>query len=156
MWSTSFDKLQSMLDECIDRYGYELVHFELVGRETSRVLRLYIDAPGGINLEDCTFVSQQIGKLLDLEDPIPGRYTLEVSSPGVERPLAKPEHFKQYLGERVEVLTHRKCDERRRFLGKLLSADDTQLVIDVDTNSYTIDFSNVRKANLKPEFDQLN
>lgn len=142
-----------MLDENIDNYGYELVHVEMIGRETSRTLRLYIDAPGGVTLDDCTFVSRQVGRLLDVEDPIPGQYTLEVSSPGIERPLAKLEHFESSVGERVEVVTLRKCGDRRNFLGILRSATESQVEIEVDADTYVIERSNIRKANLKPDLD---
>ena len=79
--ATTTESLYGLLDASIDSYGYELVHLELVGREKSRVLRLYIDAPGGVTLDDCAFVSGQVSRLLDVEDPLPGKYTLEVSSP---------------------------------------------------------------------------
>ncbi len=153
---TKLEQLQAMLDESIDSYGYELIHFEMGGREKSKILRLYIDAPGGVTLDDCTFVSQQVSRLLDVEDPIAGQYTLEVSSPGIDRPLAKPEHFRQAVGERIEVVTHRKCVDRRNFLGDLLSAGESQIELTVDGSVYVIDYSNVRKANLKPKPERWN
>ncbi len=153
--SSSNGGLYELLDVNIDSYGYELVHLELTGREKSRVLRLYIDAPGGITLDDCVFVSQQISRLLDVEDPIQGRYSLEVSSPGIERPLAKREHFEKVIGEKVEVVTMIKCDGRKNFLGRLSNVEEQFIVVEVDGKHYRIDFGNVRKARLKPSLDKL-
>lgn len=140
-----------MLDEAVDGYGYELVHSELVGRGKSRVLRLYIDAPGGVDLNDCVFISRQVSRLLDAEDPLTGSYTLEVSSPGIERPLAKLVHFEQAVGQWIEVSTWIHCDGRKNFLGILLEVEDNLIVMDVDGINYTIDISGIRRARLKPD-----
>ncbi len=144
------DSLFDLLSDSIDVYGYELIHLELVGRESSRVLRLFIDAPGGITLDDCAFVSQQVGRLLDVEDPIPSRYTLEVSSPGIERPLARREHYENAIGERIQLSTMIKCGGRKNFLGQLVKVVDDSIVLEADGTSYTIDLTNVRQAKLKP------
>lgn len=148
-------KLYELLDESIDSYGYELVHLELMGREKSRVLRLYIDAPGGVTLDDCVFISRQVSSLLDVEDPIEGNYSLEVSSPGIERPLAKKEHFEQAVGERIEVTTLAKCDGRRKILGQLLTVADHALEVDVEGATIKIDMNNIRRARLKPNLDEM-
>ena len=147
----STQNLQGMLDEAVDGYGYELVHSELVGRGKSRVLRLYIDAPGGVDLDDCVFVSKQVSRLLDVEDPLTGSYTLEVSSPGIERPLAKHEHFEQAVGQWVDVSTWIQCDGRKNFLGKLLKVEDNFIVMDIEGVSYKIDIGGIRRARLKPD-----
>ncbi len=144
------DSLFDLLSDSIDVYGYELIHLELVGRESSRVLRLFIDAPGGITLDDCAFVSQQVGRLLDVEDPIPSRYTLEVSSPGIERPLARREHYENAIGERIQLSTMIKCGGRKNFLGQLVKVVDDSIVLAADGTSYTIELTNVRQAKLKP------
>jgi len=141
--------IHALLEEAVDSYGYELVHLELVGREKNRVLRLYIDAPGGVNLDDCVFVSQQVSRLLDVEDPIPGQYTLEVSSPGIDRPLAKFEHFENALGQRIDVSTLTKCNGRKNFLGLLRTVEDNSIVMDVDGQSYAIELNNIRRAHLR-------
>ncbi len=156
MWGITLENLRDLLDESLDGYGYELVHLEMHGREDSKVLRLYIDAPGGVTLDDCSFVSSQIGRLLDVKDPISGKYTLEVSSPGIERPLSKLDHFKRALGERIEVLTHRKCQDRRRFKGNLLRVNESQIELEINSAIYVIDYANIRKANLKPDPNTLN
>ena len=93
--------------------------------------------------------------MLDVEDPLPGKYTLEVSSPGIERPLAKREHFENVVGERVDVSTMVQCDGRRKFLGKLMKVEGNAIVIDVDGMSFAIELNNVRRARLKPNLDEL-
>ena len=148
--------LQQMLDEAVDGYGYELVHSELVGRGKSRVLRLYIDAPGGVDLDDCVFVSRQVSRLLDVEDPLQGSYTLEVSSPGIERPLAKREHFEESVGQWVDVSTWVQCNGRKNFLGELRSVENDCIVVDADGDSHTIEISGIRRARLKPDMNELN
>ena len=148
-------RLHGLLENSIDSYGYELVHLELMGREKSRVLRLYIDAPGGVNLDDCVFVSQQVGRLLDVEDPIEGTYSLEVSSPGIERPLAKREHFEDAIGERIEVATMMKCDGRKRILGQLLDVVNHSVIVESDGVKFTIEMNNIRRARLKPDLDKV-
>ncbi len=147
--------LYELLDSSIDSYGYELVHLELMGREKSRVLRLYIDAPGGVTLDDCVFVSQQVSRLLDVEDPIEGGYSLEVSSPGIERPLAKREHFEQVIGKRIEVATFVKCDGRRKIQGRLLDVGDHSLKVEVDGTPLLIEMHRIRRARLKPNIDEI-
>lgn len=138
------------LSESIDAYGYELIHLEWVGRASSRVLRLYIDAPGGITLDDCAFVSKQVGRWLDVEDPIPSQYTLEVSSPGIERPLARREHYENFIGERIQLSTMIKCGGRKQFLGQLVNVIGDSIEMEVDGTSYTIKLTNIRQARLKP------
>ena len=144
-----------MLDEAVEGYGYELVHIELVGRGKSRVLRLYIDAPGGVDLQDCVFVSKQVSRLLDVEDPFVGSYKLEVSSPGIERPLAKREHFVQAVGQWIDVSTWVQCDGRKNFLGQLLEVENNFIVVDADGENYRIDINGIRRARLKPDMSEL-
>lgn len=144
-----------MLDEAVEGYGYELVHIELIGRGRSRVLRLYIDAPGGVDLDDCAFVSRQVGRLLDVEDPITGPYNLEVSSPGIERPLAKREHFVQAVGQWIDVSTWVQCKGRKNFLGQLLEVRDNDIVVLADGDNYSIDITGIRRARLKPDMGGL-
>ena len=149
-YSAANESLYQMLSENVDAYGYDLIHLELLGRSSSRILRLYIDAPGGITLDDCVFVSQQVGRLLDVEDPISSRYTLEVSSPGIERPLARREHYQEAVGKRIQVSTIVKCQGRKNFLGTLTCVVDDAIVIEVDGTTYVIELTKIRQAKLKP------
>ncbi len=143
--------LQSLLEDSLYSYGYELVCMELTGRDKNRVLRLFIDAPGGISVDDCVFVSRQIGRLLDVEDPIAGNYILEVSSPGIERPLVKQEHFENVVDQNIEVATMKKIEGRRNFLGQLTRVENGVIEMRVDGYSYAIELNSIRRARLKPD-----
>lgn len=145
--------LHSLLEPSIEALGYELLLLEQTHNEIEAVLRVYIDAPGGILLEDCVQVSRQISLVLDLEDPIRGAYALEVSSPGTDRPLVKPEHFKAVLGQEVRLVTADYILGRRRFKGRLLEANDVLAVVDVEGEAYDIPLSNIDSARLVPNFD---
>ncbi len=114
----SLGGIRDLIEPVIEDMGYELVLVEMTGDSSGgQILRAYIDAPGGILLEDCEQVSKQVSAMLDVEDPIKGEYSLEVSSPGLERPLVKPEHFIRFRGSRVKVLTRTAHLGRRRFTG---------------------------------------
>ena len=96
------------------------------------VLKIYIESADGINVDDCARVSRQVSAILDVEDPIPGEYMLEVSSPGVERRLFKPEHFNVCKGEKVQITLRQAFDGRRKFKGLLCGLEDEEVVIRVD------------------------
>lgn len=145
--------LHSLLEPSIEALGYELLLLEQTHNEKEAVLRVYIDAPGGILLEDCEQVSRQISLVLDLEDPIRGAYALEVSSPGTDRPLVKAEHFIAVQGQDIRVVTGDYILGRRRFKGRLLEADENLVVVDVDGEAYDIPLSSIESARLVPNFD---
>jgi ribosome maturation factor RimP len=144
--------LRGLLEPSIESLGYELLLLEQTHNEQQAVLRVYIDAPGGILLEDCEQVSRQISLILDLEDPIRGAYALEVSSPGADRPLVKPEHFKAVLNQDVRVVTQDYILGRRRFKGRLLEVDGEQVVVEVDGEEYEIPLAGIDSARLVPNF----
>lgn len=146
-------KIYELLHTVVESMGFELVAVELSGAGKQTILRLYIDAGQGVTVDDCADVSYQVSGVLDVEDPLHGRYTLEVSSPGLDRPLAKPEHFHQYVGSQVRVRSTEPVLGRRKFRGKLESFDGENLVIAVDNEAYEIPLQIVDKANLVPEFD---
>lgn len=145
--------LRELLEPSIESLGYELLLLEQTRVDQGEVLRVYIDAPGGILLEDCEQVSRQISLILDLEDPIRGAYSLEVSSPGADRPLVKAEHFQAVVDQEVRILARDYILGRRRFRGRLLEADDEQLVVEVDGEDYTIPLEGIELARLVPNFD---
>ncbi len=145
--------LRGLLELPVESLGYELLLLEQTYNEQQAVLRVYIDAPGGILLEDCEQVSRQISLILDLEDPIRGAYALEVSSPGADRPLVKPEHFKAVLNQDVRIVTQDYILGRRRFKGRLLEVDDEQVVVEVDGEEYEIPLAGIDSARLVPNFD---
>lgn len=147
------DKLKQLIEPSIDALGYELVQVELTQSGKDPVLRIYIDAPGGILVEDCERVSRDLSVLFDVEDPLPGTYLLEVSSPGLDRPLTKPAHFARVLEQKVKVLMRSYVLGRRRFTGQLVEANDEYIVVEVDGETYELALSDIESARLQPEFD---
>jgi ribosome maturation factor RimP len=117
----------------------------------SGLVRLYLDAEAGITVEDCARVSRAVSEVLDAEDPIPGEYTLEVSSPGLERPLRTAGQFGRFVGETVFVELAQPQDGRRRFLGLLAAADATTIEVEVDGQRHVLPVSGIRKAHLAPQ-----
>ena len=141
--------IRQLLEPVVEDMGYELVMVEMTGSPSGgQVLRTYIDAPGGILLEDCEQVSRQVSAILDVEDPIKGEYTLEVSSPGIDRPLVKPEHFQRFQGNQVKVVMREARLGRRRFTGFLAEAGPECVVVEVDGEPYELDYQTMEKANL--------
>ena len=141
--------IRQLLEPVVEDMGYELVMVEMTGSPSGgQVLRTYIDAPGGILLEDCEQVSRQVSAILDVEDPIKGEYTLEVSSPGVDRPLVKPEHFERFQGNHVKVVMREARLGRRRLTGLLVEAAPEFVVVEVDGEPYELDYQTMEKANL--------
>ncbi|MCL4165848.1 UNVERIFIED_CONTAM: hypothetical protein GTU68_061855 [Idotea baltica] len=122
------------------------------GGDTS-ILRAYIDSPNGITVTDCAKASRQFGAILDVEDPISNRYTLEVSSPGMDRPLAKPEHFIDVVGSDVKIKMATLVNGRRRFTGELVEATDEYAVVEVDGEQTELPYVDMDRARLVPVFD---
>jgi ribosome maturation factor RimP len=146
------DKLAEMLKPAAEALGYEFIGVEYIGQGKHSILRLYIDHANGITVDDCASVSHQASGILEVEDPIASQFTLEVSSPGMERPLFTMAHFEQFVGHQVQVRCHVGVNGRRKFKGPLISAKNEQLVIGVDNEEYTLEFGDVDKANVVPEF----
>ena len=141
--------IRAMLEPAVEDMGYELIIVELTGSNAGgQVLRVYIDAPGGILLEDCELVSKQVSAILDVEDPIRGEYTLEVSSPGVDRPLVIHAHFLRFQGSQIRVLMRGLQMGRRRFTGILSEVGVDSVVVEVDGEPYELPFNDMEKANL--------
>jgi ribosome maturation factor RimP len=141
------ETLLKLLEPAVEALNYELVELEFHGG----VLRIYIDRPEGVTLDDCQKVSQQMGAVLDVEDPIPGAYTLEVSSPGMDRPLRKPMDFQRHAGQRVRIELLLPFDGRRRFSGTLRGVETDEVLIEVDSKLYRLPFTQIGKARLVPE-----
>lgn len=133
--------------------GYELVGVQWHGRGgTSGLVRIYIDHPDGIRLDDCSAVSRQLGALLDVEDPVPGRYDLEVSSPGLDRPLLTLAHFERFVGHKARLKLTEKLQDRRRLEGVLAGVQGEVILLDVGGEGYAIPFRIIDTANLVAEF----
>jgi len=145
------DTLVALLQPLVEGLGYELWELEYSPGRGAGFLRLYIDAPDGITLDDCERVSRAVSEVLDAQDPIPGQYTLEVSSPGVERPLSGPAQFARYLGETVFVELALPLEGRRRFKGALVAADAATVEVDVDGRRWVLPVAAIRKAHLAPD-----
>ena len=144
------DELIELLEPTIERLGYELSDLEVKLGGKHGVLRLFIDQPAGIGLDDCEKVSLAVSALLDVEDPLPGHYDLEVSSPGLDRKLTKIEHFQRFEGETVKVQMRFPIEGRRRFRGTLVSSDDENIVVEVDGVSHTLPVATIDTARLVP------
>ncbi len=144
------DELEKLLEPSIESLGYELSDLEVRLSGKSGVIRLFIDRPEGIGIEDCEKVSSAVGALLDVENPIPDQYDLEVSSPGWNRKLRKVEHFQRFAGKTVKVEMRFPIAGRKRFRGTLLSSDDANIVVDVDGVSHTLPMATIDTARLVP------
>jgi len=142
--------LDQLLRPAVEGLGYEWVGLEYHGGGNG-TLRVYIDNPDGVTVDDCARASRQISSVLDVEDPIQGAYTLEVSSPGVFRPLFGAEDFKRFLGERIKVTLGAEFESRRRLKGVLVGADDATVSVLADGEQYDVPVGLVSKANLDPE-----
>lgn len=147
--------LWSMIEPVLEPEGIELVDIEFRLEGGRWVLRLYIDTPQGVTLDDCELVSRQIGALLDIKDPIEHRYVLEVSSPGINRVLRKEEDFRLFAGSPVRIRTRRKLTGRRNFQGILKGMENSAIILEVDGARVEIDPKNVEKANLDLSEDDL-
>jgi ribosome maturation factor RimP len=144
------DQIAELLEPTVTRLGYELADLEVKVGGKQGVLRLFIDRPEGIGLEDCVKVSRAVSALLDVEDPLPGHYDLEVSSPGLDRKLTKVEHFQRFAGETVKVQMRFPIEGRRRFRGTLVSSDDESIVVEVDGEPHTLPVATIDTARLVP------
>jgi ribosome maturation factor RimP len=147
------EKLKQLLRQEVELLGYELVGIELTGQGGgAAVLRIYIDHADGITLDDCAEVSHQVSAVLDVEDPIKENYRLEVSSPGLDRPLFELAHFARFKGSKVRIKIHGKIDNRHRFTGVLDGVEDNQILIEADGTRYRIPFESIDSARVVPEF----
>ena len=143
-----FRQLQDIIAPAVMALGFELVGCEFHQQYGRSLLRIYVDGPQGIGLEDCAKVSRQIAAVLDVEDPIRGRYTLEVSSPGLDRPLFTIDHFRRFIGRQVNVLLRQPKAGRRRYRGVILTIEDDQITLKVDESMVKFAFNDINKANL--------
>ena len=150
MTATLRERLIVLIEPLLGRLGYELVELEYAAGRSNAVLRIFIDQPEGIRVEDCERVSREVAALLDVEDPIPTAYTLEVSSPGFDRVLRIPAHFVRFAGERVFVELRAPRAGRRRYTGTLLAASDTGITLEVDKEKVEVPFGEISKARLAP------
>jgi ribosome maturation factor RimP len=144
------EELTRLLEPTIEQLGYELADLELrlAGRDS--VVRVFIDKPEGVGLEDCETVSRQVSAVLDVEDPVPGHYVLEVSSPGLDRKLTKPAHYQRYVGDDIRVQLRFPIEGRRKFRGKLLTANEQTIQMEVDGLAHELPIATIETARLVP------
>ncbi|NLL43435.1 MAG: ribosome maturation factor RimP [Firmicutes bacterium] len=139
------------VEEIVAGSDLELIDVEYVKEHESWILRVFLDKPGGIDLDDCQSVSQILDQKLDEEDPIPGSYSLEVSSPGLERPLKKEADFQRFAGRSVEIRTYRGIHGRKRFTGMLEGLQDQNVLLKWEGETIEIPLELIAKANLAME-----
>ncbi len=145
-------KIRELIEPAIDSMGVELDDMELGRMKGKILLRVYIEKQGGVSIDDCERVSREIATVLDVEDPVPGAYVLEVSSPGLDRPLRKPRDFMRFSGKKIRVVTNEPVDKQTFFVGKIenVTDEDVMLVLQKD-RKVTISYNNISKARLEVE-----
>ena len=148
MSGTLRERLIALIEPVLARAGYELVELEYTSGRAHAVVRLYIDREGGVTLDDCTQVSRELSAVLDVEDPIPSAYTLEVSSPGFDRVLRTQAHFGRFVGSRVFVELKEPRAGRRRYTGTLLTVDESGIALEVDREQVAVAYAEIGKARL--------
>jgi ribosome maturation factor RimP len=144
--------VQNVIEPVVSTLGYELVGIEYLSQGRGSLLRIYIDHADGINVHDCERVSHQVSGVLVVEDVIRGQYTLEVSSPGLDRPLFTKEQFQKFIGSEVSVRLSIALDGRKKFKGTLRAIDETNVFLTMDGEEFSLPFNAIEKANLVPIF----
>lgn len=144
---------QELLGPTVQALGYELWGVEFLRQGRRSVLRLFIDTDAGVTVDDCAIVSRQVSALLDVEDPIAGEYNLEVSSPGMDRPLFTQAHYQRYVGEDIALRLRVPQAGRRRFQGRLAECTEDGIVLVMEGNEYRFALDAIDSARLQPRFD---
>ena len=151
--ATLEQRLTEILDAPVVALGYELWGIEFIRAGKHSTLRVYIDHANGISVDDCAAVSHQVSALLDVEDPITTEYYLEVSSPGMDRPLLKPEHFARYIGQVAAVTLRMAVNNRRKYKGTIKQVEREMITLTIVGKDEILAFANIQQANLIPNFD---
>lgn len=144
-------QMRDLLSKLVTTMGYEYVGCELHSQGRGSVLRIFIDHENGITVDDCSRVSRQVSAMLDVEDPIQGQYDLEVSSPGLDRPLFELAHYQKYVGSRVKIRVRVPLEERRNFVGTLTRVDGENIHVVTDEKEVVLSFTNIDKAKIIAE-----
>jgi ribosome maturation factor RimP len=151
--SSKLEQLQALLAPVVEALGYQCWGIEFISQGRHSLLRVYIDHPDGIMIDDCEKVSRQVSGVLDVEDPVSGEYTLEVSSPGMDRPLFTLEQFAAHVGAQVKIRLRSPYEGRRNFQGVLRGIEEQDVVVQVDNHEYLLPIESIDKANIIPCFD---
>lgn len=145
--------LNKIIEPVVTSLGYELVGCVYIPRGRYATLRVYIDKPEGITLDDCQRVSRQVSAVLDVEDPITQQYELEISSPGLDRPLFSEEHYHRFVGSKIRLRLYSPTEGRRKLTGTLQAVNEENIIIKTDDNEMIVPFEDIDQANLVPDFD---
>ncbi|MDF1797062.1 MAG: ribosome maturation factor RimP [Coxiellaceae bacterium] len=148
----SVRQLEAIFTPSVEALGCHIWHCELQTAGKRKILRLLIEGENGVNANVCAKISRQVSSILDVENLVSGQYMLEVSSPGMDRPLVKPEHFQQYVGRKVKLKLRMPQQERRQWTGELQQCDDEQIHLVTDEGELDVRLDNIDKANLVPDF----
>ncbi len=148
--ATKEQQITDMLKTTIEALGFDLWGVEYLSQGRHTLVRIYIDAQKGIGVDDCAAVSAQVGSVFDVEDPISGEYTLEVSSPGMDRLLFRLDQYAGYIGEIVELRLRSAFEGRRKFKGILKGIEGDDVVVQVDDHEYLLPHSAIEKARVQP------
>ncbi|WP_336365855.1 ribosome maturation factor RimP [Marinobacter sp. C2H3] len=152
--SAKLKQLEDLLRPVVEGLGYEFWGLEYRSQGQHNLLRLYIDdAENGISIEDCEKVSRQVSGVMDVEDPIQVEYTLEVSSPGMDRPLFRLEQYAAFAGHKVQIRLRMAFEGRRKFQGLLKGIEGDEVVVVVDDHEYLLPFDSIEKASIVPVFE---
>jgi len=146
-------QLQALIEPVVSGLGYEFWGLEYLSHGKSSVLKVYIDAEGGIDVDDCAKVSRQISSLFDVEEPITGKYSLEVSSPGMNRRLFTKEQYEVYKGARLKVSLRTPFEGQRKFTGLLCGLEDEDVILRVGDEEILFPYDDIDKATVVPVFD---
>ena len=144
------DKLNDLIRPVVEGLGCELWGIENLSMGRHSTLKIYIDSPRGIDIEDCARISRQVSSLLDVEDPVAGEYTLEVSSPGLDRRLFQLEQYPAFVGSDIQVRLKRPFDGRRKFSGQLRGVEGDEVVIGIDDEEIIFPYEEIERANIVP------
>ncbi|WP_317931493.1 ribosome maturation factor RimP [Halioxenophilus sp. WMMB6] len=150
--SARIDQLTALLQPSVEALGCELWGIEYQAQGRGGVLRVFIETATGVTIDDCERVSRQLSSVLDVEDPITGEYTLEVSSPGADRSLFTLAQFRQFVGHQVSIRLRAPFDGRRNFKGLLRAVENEDVVVVVDADEYLLPINSIEKANIVPQF----
>jgi len=149
--ATRLEQLEAMIAPAVESFGLELWGIQLSQSKHS-LLRIYIESESGIQIEDCEKVSRQVSSILDVEDPIAGEYTLEVSSPGADRFLFKLEHYERFKGEQIKLMLRYPFDGRRKYSGLLCGVEGEEVVLQVGEEELLLPIESIEKANVVVQF----
>ncbi|MFO7529412.1 MAG: ribosome maturation factor RimP [Marinobacter sp.] len=152
--SAKLKQLEDLLRPIVEGLGYEFWGIEFRSRGQHSLLRVFIDdAENGIAIDDCEKVSRQISGVMDVEDPIQTEYTLEVSSPGMDRPLFRLEQYEAFVGHQVQIRLRMAFEGRRKFQGLIKGVEGDDVVVVVDDHEYLLPFDSIEKAHIVPVFE---